>query len=89
MTYKIYLTRNAQKDIEKLKQRAPLYKKYCALLVILEENPYANPPPYEKLGGDLNGFYSRRLNIQHRLVYQIYEEEDSVQILSVWTHYGN
>ena len=89
MTYKIYLTHNAQKDIEKLKQRASAYKKYCALLNILEENPYQNPPPYEKLGGDLKGLYSRRLNIQHRLLYQVFEEENGIKILSVWTHYEN
>ena len=87
MTYKIYLTNHAQKDIKKLKSHAAAYKRYCELFKILEENPYQNPPQYEKLSGDLNGHYSRRLNIQHRLVYEVLEEQESVKILSVWTHY--
>jgi toxin YoeB len=57
------------------------------LLAVLEENPYQNPPPYEKLVGDLAGAYSRRINIQHRIVYQVLEEERIVKILRLWTHY--
>ena len=86
MPYKIYLTRAAQKDIKKLKQQAALYKKYNILLEVLKDNPYQIP--CEELAGDLKGFYSRRLNVPHRLVYEVYEDELAVKILSVWTHYG-
>ena len=57
------------------------------LINIIKENPYQNPPPYEKLTGDLKDYYSRRINIQHRLVYQVIEKEKTVRILSMWTHY--
>lgn len=57
------------------------------LIDIIKENPYQNPPPYEKLTGDLKDYYSRRINIQHRLVYQVIEKEKTVRILSMWTHY--
>ena len=59
------------------------------LLGILRENPWQNPPPYEKLKGDLAGMYSRRINVQHRLVYQVFEKEKTVRILAMWTHYEN
>lgn len=64
-----------------------LKEKAQELLQIIENNPYQNPPPYEKLVGDLSGAYSRRINIQHRLVYQVLEEEQAIKILRLWTHY--
>ena len=84
--WKIYYTKQAQKDARKLASSG-LKKKAEELLLILSENPYQNPPPYEKLVGDLSGALSRRINIQHRLVYQVYEQEKSVKILRLWTHY--
>jgi toxin YoeB len=84
--WKIYYTRQAQKDARKLAS-CGLRKKAEELLDIVSENPYQNPPPYEKLVGDLSGAYSRRINIQHRLVVQVYEEETSVKVLRMWTHY--
>jgi len=84
--WKIVYTKQAQKDAEKI-ARAGLKKKAKALLQILEENPYQNPPPYEKLVGDLSGAYSRRINIHHRLVYQIYEELETIKVIRMWTHY--
>ena len=79
-------TKQAQKDAKKL-SASGLKTKAETLLEILKENPYQNPPPYEKLVGDLNGAYSRRINIQHRLVYQVFENERIVKILRLWTHY--
>lgn len=84
--YKIMYAKTAAKDIPKLKA-AHLAEKAKMLIELLQENPFQNPPPYEKLVGDLNGMYSRRINVQHRLVYQVYEEEKTVKILSLWTHY--
>jgi toxin YoeB len=84
--WKIYYTRQAQKDARKLASSG-LKNKAEELLRIISENPYQNPPPYEKLVGDLSGALSRRINIQHRLVYQVYEQEKSVKILRLWTHY--
>ncbi|HIT33485.1 MAG TPA: Txe/YoeB family addiction module toxin [Candidatus Faecousia intestinigallinarum] len=84
--YQIVYTKTALKDIPKIKS-AHLDGKVKALLEILRENPYQTPPIYEKLIGDLQGLYSRRINIQHRLVYQIFEEEKTVKIISIWTHY--
>ena len=84
--YKIVYTKTAAKNASKLKV-VHLTEKAKALIEILRENPYQNSPPYEKLTGDLLGAYSRRLNVQHRLVYQVYEEEQTVKILSLWTHY--
>ena len=86
MTWEIYFTKQAQKDAKKIKQSG-LKKKTQQLLEIVSENPFQNPPPYEKLVGDLSGAYSRRINIQHRLVYQVIEEENIVKILRMWTHY--
>jgi len=74
------------KDAKKLAS-AGLKPNALELLEILQKNPFQNPPPYEKLVGDLFGAYSRRLNIQHRIVYQIYEEERIVKIIRLWTHY--
>lgn len=85
--FSIVYCKKAVKDIEKLKE-AKLDGKVKALLSLLKENPYKCPPPYEKLLGDLQGAYSRRINIQHRLVYQVYEKENFVKIISMWTHYN-
>ena len=84
--YRIFYDKKALKDIPKLKA-AHLDRKAQALIGLMKENPYQNPPSYEKLTGDLNGLYSRRINIQHRLVYQVYEDEKAVKIISMWTHY--
>ena len=79
-------TRQAQKDAEKL-AAAGLKPKAQALLTILAENPYQTPPPFEKLVGDLAGAYSRRISIQHRLVYQVLDDTQTVKVLRMWTHY--
>lgn len=84
--YKIVYTKSASKDIPNLKS-AHLDMNVKALIEVLKENPFQNPPPYEKLVGDLQGAFSRRINIKHRLIYQVYEEEKTVKILSMWTHY--
>lgn len=84
--YKIVYTKKAVNDIEKLKS-AKLDKKTKALIELVRENPFQTPPPYEKLQGDLRGAYSRRINIKHRVVYEVLEEENIVKILSMWTHY--
>lgn len=84
--YKVKLSKRADKDRGKLKESG-LSKKAKVLIDIIAENPYKNPPPYEKLVGDLKGFYSRRINIQHRLVYTVHEEEKTVAVRSMWTHY--
>jgi toxin YoeB len=76
------------KDIPKIKA-IKLESKVQKLIEIIKQNPFQNPPPYEKLVGDLEGAYSRRINVQHRLVYQILEEEKTIKILSLWTHYEN
>jgi Txe/YoeB family toxin of toxin-antitoxin system len=79
-------TKQAQKDSKKL-AAAGLRPKTETLLAILAENPYQTPPPYEKLVGDLAGAYSRRINVQHRLVYQILTDIKTVKVLRMWTHY--
>jgi len=79
-------TRQAQKDAEKL-AAAGLKPKAQALLTILAENPYQTPPPFEKLVGDLAGAYSRRISIQHRLVYQVVDDTETVKVLRMWTHH--
>ena len=84
--YKIIYSSQAQKDAKKA-DRAGLKNNIEKLIKILENNPYQNPPPFEKLIGDLLGIYSRRINIQHRLLYQIYENEKTVKIIRMWTHY--
>lgn len=86
VNYKIIYTKEVLKDIPKLKA-AHLDDKAKALIEIIKENPFRNPPPYEKLVGDLKGAYSRRINIQHRLVYEVIEEEKTIKILSLWSHY--
>tara|TARA_R110002167_G_scaffold35001_1_gene111797 strand:+ start:387 stop:647 length:261 start_codon:yes stop_codon:yes gene_type:complete len=84
--WEVYYTKQAKKDAKKLAS-AGLKDKAKELLSIIQENPYQNPPPYEKLIGDLAGAYSRRINIQHRLVYQVLENQKSIKVLRLWTHY--
>ena len=84
--WSLHFTRQAQKDARKLASSG-LKAKAQDLLVILELDPWQNPPSYEKLVGDLAGAYSRRINIQHRLVYQVLEAERVVKVLRLWTHY--
>ncbi len=86
MSWEIVYTKQAKKDAKKLAS-AGLKNKALNLLGILKENPYQNPPPYEKLVGDLSGAYSRRINIQHRLIYQVYEKEKVIKVIRLWTHY--
>lgn len=86
MIWKIVYTKYAQKDAKKLAS-SHLKAKATALLKILANDPFQNPPPYEKLVGDLVGAYSRRINIQHRIVYQVLEELKIVKVLRMWTHY--
>ena len=84
--WELVYTKQAQKDAKKL-AAGGLKPKAMKLLDILKRNPFQNPPPYEKLIGDLTGAYSRRINIQHRLVYQVYEKERIVKVIRLWTHY--
>lgn len=86
MKWQVVFTKQAQKDAKKL-AASGLRSKAEQLLEILREDPYKNPPPYEKLIGDLCGAFSRRINIQHRLVYQVLEEEKVVKVIRMWTHY--
>ena len=91
MTGKIYFlefTKYAQKDALRLK-KSGLKEKTQQLLEVLQENPWKNPPPYEKLVGDLKGLYSRRINIQHRLIYEVYEDKKKIRVLRMWSHYEN
>lgn len=85
--YAIVYTKKAVNDIPNLKA-AKLDKKAKALIELIRENPYQTPPPYETLQGDFFGAYFRRINIKHRLVYQVLEEEKTVKIISLWTHYA-
>lgn len=84
--YKIVYTKTALKDIPKLKA-AHLDEKAKNLISLICDNPYQTPPDYEKLVGNLQGLISRRINIQHRLVYEVYEKEKIIKIVSLWTHY--
>ncbi len=86
MSWRLVYTKQAQKDAEKL-AAAGLKPKTQALLAVLAENPYQTPPPFEKLVGDLSGAYSRRISIQHRLVYQVLDDARIVKVLRMWTHY--
>ena len=86
VSYRLVYTKEALKDAKKL-SGSGLKEKAIELLDLLKNNPYQTPPPYEKLTGDLTGAYSRRINIQHRLVYQVLEEEKTVKIIRMWTHY--
>ena len=84
--YRVVFTKQAKKDALKIKQNN-LHKKVIELVELLKEDPFKTPPTYEKLVGDLKGAYSRRINIQHRLVYQVLEDEKVVKVLRMWTHY--
>jgi toxin YoeB len=86
VSWQLVYTKQAQKDAAKLAS-AGLKEKAQSLLKVVEENPFQNPPPYEKLVGDLSGAYSRRINIQHRLVYQVLEDQKVVKVLRLWSHY--
>lgn len=86
VSWRVVVTRQAQKDAKKLSS-AGLRPKAEHLLGLLKENPYQTPPPFEKLAGNLSGLYSRRINIQHRLVYQILDQDLTVKVLRMWTHY--
>jgi Txe/YoeB family toxin of toxin-antitoxin system len=84
--WRVVFTKQAQKDANKV-AAAGLRKKAQTLLDILAEDPFQSPPPFEKLVGDLSGAFSRRINIQHRLVYQVLKKERTVKVLRMWTHY--
>ena len=86
MSWAVVFTKQAQKDARKIAS-SNLKPQAQRLLDILEKNPFQNPPPYEKLVGDLAGALSRRINIQHRLVYQVYAKERTVKVIRMWTHY--
>jgi len=85
--YAVVFSKQAASDIPKLKA-ANLDEKARTLIELLRANPYQTPPPFEKLVGDLQGAYSRRINIKHRLVYQVFEKEKIVKVISLWSHYG-
>lgn len=84
--YTIVYTKSAKNDIPKLKA-AKLDKKAKALIELIRNNPFQSPPSFEKLQGDLQGAYSRRINLKHRLVYEVIEDKKTVKIISMWTHY--
>ena len=84
----IVFTKQAAKYFEKIKQNPPLLKKVVSLLNLIEDNPFSNPPTYEKLMG-FESVYSRRINVKHRLVYEVYEKESAIKIIRMWTHYEN
>jgi toxin YoeB len=86
VSWRLLFTKQAQRDAKKL-ATSGLRPRAQALLDLLAENPYQTPPPFEKLVGDLSGAYSRRINIQHRLVYQVLDDERAIKVLRMWTHY--
>ena len=86
VSWQLYYTKQAQKDAKKIAS-SNLRLQVEKLLAILAKDPFMNPPPFEKLVGDLEGAYSRRINIQHRIVYQVYTKNKSVKVLRMWTHY--
>ena len=86
MSWQLVFTKHAQKDAKKLAESG-LKMNAQTLLALLATNPFQTPPPYEKLVGDLSGAYSRRINIQHRLVYEVLEAEKIVKVLRMWSHY--
>jgi len=86
VSWKLVFTKQAQSDAKKL-SASGLRSKAERLLTLLSENPYQVPPPFEKLVGDLAGAYSRRINIQHRLVYQIFDKIKTIKVIRMWTHY--
>lgn len=85
--YKLVYTNQAKKDAKKTASSG-LKPKIEELLALIKENPFAEYPPFEKLVGTLEGAYSRRINIQHRLVYQVYEEQKTIKVIRMWTHYN-
>jgi toxin YoeB len=84
--WEVILSKKAQADLKKLKSIG-LFDKTKELVAILKENPFTNPPPYERLVGNLQGFYSRRINIKHRLVYCVVKESNTIEVLRMWSHY--
>jgi Txe/YoeB family toxin of toxin-antitoxin system len=88
VNYRIVYAKQAQKDAKKI-SRSNLKEKALELIDLLKEDPFRKPPEYEALVGNLAGAYSRRINIQHRMVYQVYEEEKVVKVLRMWSHYGD
>lgn len=86
MSWRLVFTKQAQKDAKKIAQSG-LKPQASRLLDVLREDPFQNPPPYEKLLGDLSGAYSRRINIQHRLIYHVLKDIHTVKIIRMWTHY--
>jgi toxin YoeB len=86
VSWEVVFAKHAQKDAQKL-AASGLKAKAQELLAIIRENPFQNPPPYEKLVGDLSSAYSRRINIQHRLVYEVLQEQRTVKVLRMWSHY--
>ena len=86
--YKVIYSKQALKDAKKLSS-ASLDKKTKELIELIKKNPFQNPPPYEKLVGNLSGSFSRRINIKHRIVYEVVEEEKLIRISRMWTHYGD
>ena len=86
MTWKVVFTKQAKKDAQKI-AAASLKRQVERLLAVLRTDPFQTPPHYEKLVGDLLGAYSRRINVQHRLVYEVIEEEKTVKVIRMWTHY--
>ena len=86
MSWTLIFSKQALKDAKRLK-RANLWKNAEILLNVLRQNPFQNPPPYEKLVGDLEGVFSRRINIQQRLIYQLNKREKTIRVLRMWTHY--
>lgn len=86
MSWQVVFAKHAQKDAQKL-AASGLKAKAQELLAIIQENPFQNPPPYEKLVGDLSGAFSRRINIQHRLVYEVLQDQKTIKVLRMWSHY--
>ena len=86
VNWQLVFTKQAQKDAKKI-AHSGLKPQAERLLEIIKENPFKNPPPYEKLVGDLSGAYSRRINIQHRLVYEVLEDITTIKVIRMWTHY--
>ena len=85
--WRLKFTKQAQKDAKKL-AASGLKSKAQQLLAVIEQNPFSNSPSYEKLQGDLKGAYSRRINVQHRLVYEVIDSEKTIKIIRMWSHYG-
>ncbi len=86
--YRLLFSKDAQKDAKKV-ARSGLQDKAESILEILKKDPFQNPPPFKSLVGDLSGAYSRRISIQHRIVYEVFESQTAVRVLRMWTHYGD